>query len=46
MRVAMEPLTYAAGVDVFFYGKSSTSLPARPSLHYNLLALLCQSVAV
>lgn len=25
MRIAMEPLTYAAGVDVFFYGASPPS---------------------
>ena len=26
MQIAMEPLTIAAGVDVFFYGESSTSI--------------------
>ena len=26
MRVAMEPLTIAAGVDVFFYGESPTGV--------------------
>ena len=42
MRVAMEPLTYAAGVDVFFYGNPSTSLHA---LSYHL-RILCQSLTV
>ena len=36
MRVAMEPLVYAAGVDVFFYGELRAtriaSLPALPIL--------------
>ena len=28
MRIAMEPLVYAAGVDVFFYGKLTASRSA------------------
>ena len=31
MRVAMEPLTVAAGVDVFFYGKSPLEVYLSPS---------------
>ena len=32
MRVAMEPLTIAAGVDVFFYGESPTGAYLPPFL--------------
>jgi len=32
MRVAMEPLTYAAGVDLFFYGDSLICLNVAPFL--------------
>ncbi len=42
MRVAMEPLTIAAGVDVFFYGESPTGayLPPFPACDLGVKCLM------